>query len=244
MPYVKSFYIAVSPVGSKFAKSLQRGLEAACHNVVYRVDHQNANKKERLGRKVFRVTPSGLNKITQLTRFKQNEVSCPAFCTSKAGIAGLGSKTVFARTLINSTNGRGIVEFSADSPNPPAAPLYTAYIPKKAEYRVHVFDGEVVDVQQKKKRRGFEGDRDTRIRNMANGYAYTRDGIVIPEGMLELAKKAVAALNYFYGAVDIVYNEKQNKCYVLECNSRPGLMGTSVEKYSQALVNSFNLWSK
>ena len=58
--YTKAFYIAVAPVGSKFAKALQQGLENACHNVVYRVDHQQANSKERLGRKVFRVTPQSL----------------------------------------------------------------------------------------------------------------------------------------------------------------------------------------
>ena len=35
-------------------------------------------------------------------------------------------------------------------------PLYVKYKKKKAEYRVHVFDGKIMDVQQKKKRRGVE----------------------------------------------------------------------------------------
>jgi len=242
--YTKAFYIAVTPVGSKFAKALQQGLENVCHNVVYRVDHQRANSKERLGRKVFRVTPQSLNKIEQLNRFKEHEVSCPAFTTDQAELSQLGSKTVFARTLINSTNGRGIVEFPYDTGNIPAAPLYTAYIPKKAEYRLHVFNGKVIDAQEKRKKRGFEDARNTRVRNCNNGYVYCRDDVVLPENIEALAIKAVQACEYLYGAVDIVYNQKQNKCYVLEVNSRPGLMNTSVEHYCKALVNTFNLESK
>ena len=116
--------------------------------------------------------------------------------------------------------------------------MYTAYIPKKAEYRVHVLNGEAIDVQQKKKKRGFEHVRDTRIRNVNNGYVYCRDGITVTDSLTNLAIAAVNALNYSYGAVDIIYNEKHNQYYVLEVNSRPGLMGTTLEKYCQAIIKS------
>ena len=124
------------------------------------------------------------------------------------------------------------------------APLYTEYIPKKSEYRFHVFGGEVIDVQQKRKKRGFESTRDTRIRNVNNGYVYCRDGINPPNGAADLAIRAVAACGYEYGAVDLIYNEKRDQCYVLEVNSRPGLMGTTLEKYAEALINMYNLRSK
>lgn len=247
MTYSKAFYIAVDPVGSKFAKALQQAVRSGVLNKVLRVDHDRANQKlRRFGnnRKIFRVTAQTLNKIEQFQRFAQAQVSCPAFTVHADGVAALG-RTVFARTLVNSTGGRGIVEFDTQSGNPPPrAPLYTEYIPKKAEYRVHVFGNQVIDVQQKKKKRGFEEDRNTRVRNLVNGYVYTREGIAPPDGMGDLAVRAVAALGYQYGAVDIIYNERRNACFVLEVNSRPGLMGTTVEKYADALINLYDLQRK
>lgn len=228
-----ALFIAVNPVGSGFAKNLQQGLKDT-GVLSLRCSREKGVDHQRRGRKVFFVTGRTYNKVEQLNAFKAAGVSCPAFTTDPAKVGELGSKHVFARTLINSTSGRGIVEFESGD-TPPRAPLYTAYIPKKAEYRVHVFNGKAVDVQQKKKKRGFEGDRDTRIRNVANGYVYVRDGVEPPANMLELAVNAVRALNYNYGAVDIIYNEKQNQCYVLEVNSRPGLMGTTLEKYVNAV---------
>lgn len=233
---MKKLQIVVNPLGSKFAKALQTELQGEVLNQVRR------SRRVFPLRNNFIISPKGMNKIAQLTRFTANGVSCPKFTTSAANIGDLGSKVVFARTLINSTNGRGIVEVNLDEVNHiPYAPLYTEYIPKKAEYRVHVFNGEVIDVQEKRKRRGFDGTRDTRVRNCVNGYVYCRDGIDPPQGMSQLALDAVRALGYSYGAVDIIWNERRAACYVLEVNSRPGLMGTTAERYRDAIIKAFNL---
>lgn len=241
----KSLYIAVRPVGSAFAKALQRALQGQVVNNIYRVDHARAERHHTRGRNVFQVTPQTLNKVQQFHAFTTNRVSCPKYTGEAARVADLG-RVVFARTLINSTGGKGIVEFTTGDDTPvPRAPLYTEYIPKKAEYRVHVFNGQVIDVQQKKKKREFAADnRDTRIRNLHNGYVYTRDGIVQPAGLGDLAVRAVQAVGYSYGAVDIIYNERRDACFVLEVNSRPGLMGTTLNKYTDALINTFNLTRK
>ena len=234
----KRFFIEVNPVGSKFAKALQQGLQAKVVVPVLRT----RNSK---GRSHFQVTQQALNKIEQFERFVQSNISCPKHSRNEDGIREFSGKTVFARTIINGTNGRGIVEFNHDDAEYPKAPLYTEYIPKKAEYRVHVFNGEVIDIQQKKKSRSFNNElRDTRIRNSANGYVYCRDGINPPDGIADLAINAVKACNYQYGAVDIIYNEKQDKCFVLEVNSRPGLMGTTLDKYVNAIIKTFNLQVK
>ncbi len=238
-----TFFISVNPVGSKFARALQSTLRDKVVDNVLRTSARYMQR--RITDKIFRVTPVVLNKVQQFERFSQNQVSCPRFTRESGELVSLG-KTVFARTLINSTGGRGIVEFEPASGAPaPIAPLYTEYIPKKAEYRVHVFNGEVIDVQQKKKRRAFDNDtRDTRVRNLANGYVYTRESIVAPVDMDTLAINAVNAVGYSYGAVDIIYNEKRNQCFVLEVNSRPGLMGTTLDKYTEALIRHFNLSRK
>lgn len=234
---IKAFYVAVQPVGSKFAKALQAALREKVANKVLRV----APNRVRPGRSFFAVTAKPLDKIQQFKRFTDANVSCPNWTLDPAQVGGLGSKAVFARKLINSTNGNGIVEFEVGA-EVPAAPLYTAYIPKKAEYRFHIFNGKVIDVQQKKKKSGAGGE--FRVRNLHNGYVYCRDGVSPPAGAGELAVAAVAALGYQYGAVDMIYNEKQDKTYVLEVNSRPGLMGTTVQKYAEALIDTFNLERK
>lgn len=239
-------YISCKTPGGKFAKALQKDLVSKTSQKVWRVNPVRANFHQRRGKPVFTITLAPLNKVEQLERFKQAGVNCPPFTTSRQGLAELGSKSIFARQLINSTGGKGIVEFDlGEQRDIPNAPLYTAYIPKKAEYRIHIFNGEVIDIQQKKKKREFEKDsRDTRIRNLKNGYVYTRGDIDPPTGMGDLAIRAVRSLGYQYGAVDIIYNEKQNKCFVLEVNSRPGLMGTTLERYSDAIIKAFNLKRK
>ena len=261
MPSNKPFDIVVKPVGSKFARALQRALAEQVVNTIYRrttpkvvpakrtIVSKRGNilrqGRSQSVRQHFLVTQRPLNKVEQFAAFQANQISCPKAAVTAEGARRLNVKTLFARTLINSTNGRGIIEFESSREVYPPAPLYTEYIPKKAEYRFHVFGSNVIDIQQKKKKRGFdEEQRDTRIRNLHNGYIYSRDGIAPPDGAADLAVRAVAALGYQYGAVDLIYNEKRNQCYVLEVNSRPGLMGTTLDKYADALITLFNLEKK
>jgi len=142
--------------------------------------------------------------------------------------------TVVARTILNGSEGRGIVVVKPGEALPPA-PLYVKYIPKKKEFRVHIVGGEVVDIQQKVHKRDDQGPVNFYIRNTANGFVFHRNNISCPGDLVPEAKKAVAALGLDFGAVDIVWNEKHNKCYVLEVNTAPGIMGLSVEKYKEAL---------
>jgi RimK-like ATP-grasp domain len=225
-------YIVTPKLQSKFAKAIQQGLKELTNERVLRTTKQKPRS--------FVVTPNSLNKIEQFTRFASMGVPSPASCTQPSDVNKLPGRSIFARTLVNSTNGRGIIEFEKEDGVVPNAPLYTEYIPKKSEYRVHVLNGEVIDVQQKKKKRGFESARNTRIRNLNNGYVYCRDDIAPPDGIANLAISAVAALGYTYGAVDIIYNEKRNQCFVLEVNSRPGLTGTTLTKYCQAILKGIN----
>lgn len=228
-------FIVVNPIGSKFAKALQASLVAKGITPVLRTN------RVREGRSCFVVTPTVLNKVEQFERFVAANVSAPKHATNPQTARELGVKTLFARTLVNSTNGRGIIEFESSEPNFPPAPLYTEYIPKKAEYRFHVFGDKVIDVQEKRKKRGLGDDTTYRIRNLNNGYVYCRDGVNPPDGAAALAISAVKALGYSYGAVDLIYNEKRNQSFVLEVNSRPGLMGTTLDKYTDALIEQFNL---
>jgi hypothetical protein len=240
---MKLFYIAVNPVNSGFAKALQGKLKELVPELrVYRVDHTHGRLQESRGRPVFHVAEHTPDKVQQLTLFKANNVSCPNFTTDRNALDSLGADRIFARTLTNSSGGRGIVEFNLSSGGDiPNAPLYTAYIPKRSEYRVHIVASRIIDVQQKKRRAGYTGDRGTHIRNLENGYVYTRNNITVTPDLTNLALAACRALGYIYGAVDIIYNESQNKCFVLEVNSRPGLMGSTLDAYANALCDCFDL---
>lgn len=201
---------------------------------------------KRLGYKVFCVTPnrvrrrkpvlflSGRNKLDQFQRYKTASVSSPDFCTRLDQVPTLDTKKVVVRSLLNASEGRGITIVNKEECTQ-QAPLYTAYIPKKKEFRVHVWNNEVIDVQEKRRKRGLE-QKEFQVRNTANGYVFCREGVVEPDDLRPLALAAVSALERSYGAVDIIWNEKQNRCFVLETNSRPGLMGTTVQKYADAIM--------
>lgn len=141
------------------------------------------------------------------------------------------------RTVLSGHSGNGIV-LAHNETEVVRAPLYVKYIKKQDEYRVHVAFGEVIDVQHKRKRAGFEG-RNAQIRNHQTGWVYCREDIQEPNGLRELAVATTSALGLDFGAVDIIYNAKQNKCYCLEVNTAPGIEGTTVTKYTEAFTKQF-----
>lgn len=140
-------------------------------------------------------------------------------------------KAFFARTVLEGHSGKGIVEFDKDSKEIPEAKLYTRYIPKDQEYRVHVMGEEAFYVQRKARKLDVPDEQvNWRVRNHANGFIFQKDDFVIPEGVKEEAIKAVEAVGLDFGAVDIL-TTKKGKVYVLEVNTAPGLEGTTLEKY-------------
>lgn len=152
---------------------------------------------------------------------------------------------VCARTVLTGHSARGLVIMDRNAPETLVqAPLYVKYVPKKDEYRVHIVNGEVIDTQRKGISQEFkdgleEGEEvNFKIRNLSNGFIFVRnDGRVVPDDVHVQAKLAIAAVGLDFGAVDIIYNAKRAEAYVLEINTAPGLMGTTVTNYATALGN-------
>lgn len=150
-------------------------------------------------------------------------------------------KMVCARTVLSGHSATGLVLMHKDDPKTfVKAQLYTKYVPKKDEYRVHVINKRVVDVQRKALRNGFleEHGADNvnyKIRNLANGFVYVRQGVNAPKQVLDQALNAMNIIGLDFGAVDVIYNDKQGTAYVLEINSAPGLEGTSIDNYVKGL---------
>jgi len=144
---------------------------------------------------------------------------------------------VYCRTSLTGHSGSGIV-IATNSYELVDAPLYTIQTKHKYEFRVHVFKGQVIDIQQKKKKEGVIAN--SAIRNHANGYIYARSDITVPDIITEASLKAVEYLGLDFGAVDIGYRERDNKAFVFEVNTAPGLVGTTLVKYTNAFNNYLN----
>lgn len=165
-------------------------------------------------------------------------VNIPEWTTSKEEVEQWyeekDNQVVFCRRLLNGNSGNGI-HISNERAELIDAPLYVKYVPKRNEYRVHVAFGEVIAVQRKALREGVE-EPNWKVRNHANGFIFARnEGTVPPDGVVEESLKAVEALGLDFGAVDVIYNERQDKAFVLEVNTAPGLEGETLTDY----VNTF-----
>lgn len=227
----KKLVLVPNNMGSRAARDLAATLSNKLGYKVYRVKPERVRNRE-----AFKLS-AGTPKDVQLAAFERAGVVAPER-TSDINVARewiLAGDSVMCRTLLRASEGRGIVV--ADSVEQLVrAPLYTRYVKKKEEYRVHVLNGEVIDVQMKRKKRGFDGDRDTKVRNLANGYVFCRDGIVEPPELRRMAVAATTALGYQLGAVDIARNVRHDRLVVLEVNANPGMQGTTLENYANAIV--------
>ena len=116
------------------------------------------------------------------------------------------------------------------------APLYVKYVKKQQEYRVHVFNGSVIDVQRKMRRTDTpDADVNWQVRNHCNGFIFGREGVELPDTALTMCVDSVSVLGLDFGAVDIIYNAHEDKYYVLEVNTACGLTGTTLEVYTAAI---------
>lgn len=191
--------------------------------------------------------PTVLAAITnKLTFFDllSDSFRCPEWTTDTAEARGWTNddeKTiVVARTVLTGHSGRGILLWSRNDETPfPRAPLYVKYVPKKEEYRIHFVNGKIIDTQQKRKRLDFEGEANFKIRNHANGFVYCRDDVEAPADVLAQAQLVIEHVGLDFGAIDIIYNERQQKAYVLEVNTAPGMEGQTVKNYTNAFKEAF-----
>lgn len=144
--------------------------------------------------------------------------------------------TVVERHTLTGHSGEGIRLVEFDDDLSVDAKLYVQYIKKEHEHRLHVFRDEVFFIQRKARALGVPDDNvNWKVRNHANGFIYANKDIELPKVAHNMATNSIAALGLDFGAVDMIYNARQNKFYVLEINTAPGLSGTTLDKYVEKL---------
>lgn len=237
--------IAPYKIGSESAKSLGRGLSALRTKATKRLKRDvilvNWGRSDLVVRgQPMRVLNKPINvglatnKLKTFERLTARGIQTVPW-TIDRNVAkrwsDLGA-TVYARTILNGHSGAGII-LTHPGDRLGFAPLYTKGILKAHEYRVHVFQNEVLDFSKKKRRN--DATNNDFIRNLSNGWVFCREGVALPDKVRTIALNALSAIGLDFGAIDILYKERENNAYVLEINTSPGLQGTTLNRY----VNKF-----
>lgn len=178
------------------------------------------------------------NKLTTFNFLKEHNVSIPEYTVElNKAREWIQDSWIVCRKLLRAYGGRGIVLAKTEKELVPAL-LYVRYQRKDKEYRVHVFKNNIIDIAEKKRKKldNRPDNYNPYIRNYEYGWVYCRDNVILTEDIKQLAKDAVSALKLDFGAVDIIYNSKKNKAYVLEINTAPGLQGTTLTNYVKAIT--------
>lgn len=226
----------LSTNSTKGSQSLKQLALALSQQVGYKVLRTTKTNPKRIQLKYGNST----DKLSQYKWFQQQGLSALEFTTDRAIVNSWlnDKKTVFGRKLLNSSCGKGITILDNQSDNDFNCPVFTIYKKKKREFRVHVFKDTVVSVTEKKRKTGWTDARDTKIRNLANGYVFCQEVTNEPEGLRELALKAAAVVQSDFKGVDIGYNEKNDDLFIIEVNSAPGITGSNINKYVQGILSN------
>ena len=187
-------------------------------------------------------------KLASLNAMKGAGVNTPEFTAHKDDAQDMiivDNAVVVCRTKLRGHSGDGIV-IAENVDQLVDAPLYTKYVKKKDEYRVHVIHTPSDDpdahqywpffIQRKARRLDVEKP-DWRVRNLAGGFVFVEEDYDnVPFDVILQAIKTIPALGLTFGGVDVLWNEKEGKAYAIECNTACGLEERTAGKYRDALV--------
>ena len=173
---------------------------------------------------------TAINRATQkyntLQILKKHKVNIPPFAKTPASL----KPPIFKRKFKH-TGGSDIEIYTTKKDLKTLTDgYYTQYIPQKKEYRIHVINNKIIDTTLKVPM----PSADEYIRNNDNGWHFQ----TIPTCKKALtieALRAIKALQLDFGAVDIILG-KDDKPYILEVNTAPGLNRRRRLKYQKAFT--------
>lgn len=212
----------------------------------------------------FRLTPQFVNHATSVKK----AINKLAFFQHLSGIDGIPllkgtdkretalswlekGKSVICRAKLDGSAGEGI-SHARTVEELIEAPLYTRYYPKTHEFRVHVFNGQVIDLTQKKLKGGADvrNESNTLVRSLDNGWVHAHSNCDLGESgrarVGEACCLAISRLGLQFGAVDVLAildppsadGIRSLKSFVIcEVNTGPGLENqVTIEAYTKAIL--------
>lgn len=176
-------------------------------------------------------------KLATFKALSRAGVQTPQFVETRAE-AGKLNFPVVCRTKLRGHSGDGIV-IAEEHGQLVAAPLYTQYVKKKDEYRVHVFRDRAFFIQRKARKLDVENPN-WRVRNLAGGFVFVEvERDEVPDAVVDNAIRSIAALGLDFGGVDVMWNDKERAAYVLEVNTACGLEDRTADRYKAEMVRAF-----
>lgn len=188
----------------------------------------------------------GKNKLKTFMCLKTNGVSTPDWTTDKnvAKAWLVDGFSVVCRASLTGLGGQDIKIIDPPVNNLldiPTSLLYTKYVKKLEEWRVHIFRGKMISYAKKVKPKEYTGTMgDTRIKSHLNGFLFSKQAGPPRQDIVNEATKAVQACGLDFGGVDIIWNEHLSRAFVLEINTAPGLEGSSLQAYATAIKGWYN----
>lgn len=176
-------------------------------------------------------------KLSSFQKFAENGVRAPRFWTDRNDIPN-DAFPVMCRTKLRGHSGDGIVVANTRNELVPCQ-LYTEYVKKKDEYRVHILKGQAFFIQRKARKLDV-AEPNWQIRNLDGGFVFVETALAeVPRDVITQATAAIPALGLDFGGVDVMWNEREERAYVLEVNTACGLEDRTAERYKDALVHHF-----
>lgn len=115
--------------------------------------------------------------------------------------------------------------------------FFVDWVPSFNEWRIHVWKKRVI-ARGIKHYTGTKGKAKFEIRSRRKGWRLRHD-IDPPQAVRDAARKAVAALGYDFGAVDLLIRDPDDAIVILEVNSAPGLDNYTADRYVKAITRTF-----
>jgi glutathione synthase/RimK-type ligase-like ATP-grasp enzyme len=114
-----------------------------------------------------------------------------------------------------------------DSINPNDKYISKPIVNKRREYRVHVFNGEVIAIYEK-----IPNDENVKLFKSYNCHFELKniENCRLTEQDKQVCIDAVNKLGLLFGGVDLM-RDKNKKVFVSEVNSAPALNGTNIDRY-------------
>jgi len=109
---------------------------------------------------------------------------------------------------------------------------------KRREYRVHVFDGKVVEIYEKVAREGTENVRICKAHN-CDFKLRDKENCRLSQADQQMCIDAVNALGLVFGGVDVL-RCKDQRTFVSEVNSSPALNTLNIERYFERIMEYYN----